>query len=209
MPAKPSYRPWRAALGMLLPLSLGLGFFVAGIGTTMWPPVTSWAAGAFCSGKVIDDSDYYTTPSGGSGVHRHILCVTGAGKEETRNDITFDGIGLAFPLYSALIFAALLIFAAPRMRRKAEARDSWSSFGDFDARNDGTNDDAPQDLQDVAGLIAAAMRQGNVTVGTMTMGSPPHGTLAARLAELQQLHESGLISDADFEAKKADILSTL
>ena len=205
MPAKPSYRPWRTALGMLLPLSLGLGFFVAGIGTTMWPPVTSWAAGAFCSGKVIDASDTYTTPSGGSGVHRHILCVAGKGKEETRDDITFDGIGLAFPLYSALIFAALLIFAAPRMRRKAEARDSWSSFGDFNGENDG----APQGLQDVAGLIAAAMRQGNVTVGGVTMGSPAHGTLAERLAELQRLHESGLISDADFAAKKADILSGL
>ena len=205
MPAKSSYRPWRTALGMLLPLSLGLGFFVAGIGTTMWAPITSWAAGAFCSGKVIDDSDYYTTQSGGSGVHRHILCVTGAGKDETRDDITFDGIAIAFPLYSALIFAALLIFAAPRMRRKAEARDGWSSFDDFDGGNDG----APQDLQDVAGLIAAAMRQGNVTVGTTTMGSPPHGTLAERLAELQQLHASGLISDAEFEAKKAEILSGL
>ena len=175
----------------------------------MWAPVTSWAAGAFCSGKVIDDSDAYTTQSGGSGVHRHIVCVTGEGKDETRDDITFDGIGLAFPLYSALIFAALLIFAAPRMRRKAEARDSWSSFGDFDGGNDGGNEGAPQGLQDVAALIAAAMRQGNVTVGTMTVGSPPHGTLADRLAELQQLHASGLISDADFEAKKADILSGL
>jgi hypothetical protein len=205
MPAKSSYRPWRTALGMLLPLSLGLGFFVAGIGTTMWAPVTSWAAGAFCSGKVIDDSDYYTTPSGGSGVHRHIVCVTGEGKDETRDDITFDGIAIAFPLYSALIFAALLIFAAPRMRRKAEARDSWSSFGDSTGEDGG----APQDLQDVAGLIAAAMRQGNVTVGTESVGSPPHGTLADRLAELQQLHASGLISDAEFEAKKAEILSDL
>ena len=61
----------------------------------------------------------------------------------------------------------------------------------------------------MAGLIAAAMRQGNVTVGTMSVGSPPHGTVADRLAELQQLHESGLISDADLEAKKAEILSGL
>jgi hypothetical protein len=205
MPAKSSYRPWRTALGMLLPLSLGLGFFVAGIGTTMWAPVTSWAAGPFCSGKVIDDSDYYTTQSGGSGVHRHIVCVTGEGKNATRDDITFDGIAIAFPLYSALIFAALLIFAAPRMRRTAEARDTWSSFGDFTAENDR----APQDLQGVMGLVAEALQHGNVTVGKMTVDSPPNGTLAARLAELQQLHESGLISDADFEAKKADILSGL
>jgi hypothetical protein len=205
MSAKSSYRPWRTALGTLLPLSLGLGFFVAGIGTTMWAPVTSWAAGAFCPGTLVDGSDYYTTPSGGSGVHRHVICVSGKGKDATRDDITFDGIAIAFPLYSALIFAALLIFAAPRMRRKAEARGSWPSFGGFTAGND----EAPHDLQGVMGLVAAAMQQGNVTVGNVTIDSPPNGTLATRLAELQQLHASGLISDADFEAKKADILSGL
>ena len=205
MPAVSAYRPWRTALGFFLPLSLGLGFFVAGIGTTMWAPVTSWAAGPFCSGKVVDESDTYTTPSGGSGVHRHIVCVTGSGKDEARDDITFDGIFLAFPLYSALIFAGLLMFAAPRMRRKAEARDNWSSFGGFTA----TNTDSPQDLMNI---VAAAMQQGNVTVRNVTIdssGAATDGDSTHRLAQLKQLHDAGLISDADFEAKKAEILSSL
>lgn len=205
MSATSSYRPWRVALLQLLPLSLAIGFFVSGIGTTMWAPVTSWASGAFCSGKVVDESDTYTTPSGGSGVHRHIVCVSGEGKDATRDDITFDGIALAFPLYSALIFMALLIFAAPRMRRKAEARDQWSGFGGFTAGNS----ESPQDLQGVMGLVAAAMQQGNVTVHTTTIDAPANGEPAARLAELKQLHDGGLISDADFAAKKADILSGL
>ncbi|MDB5677278.1 SHOCT domain-containing protein [Sphingomonas bacterium] len=205
MPATSSYRPWRTALGLFLPLSLGLGFFVAGIGTTMSAPVTSWAAGAFCSGTVIDGSDYYTTPSGGSGVHRHIICVTGEGKNETRDDITFDGIAIAFPLYSALFFVGLLIFAAPRMRRNAEARPASFDVGTFTT----TEGDVPPDLQGVMGMVAAAMQQGNVTVHNVTIDSQPDDTPAARLAALKQLHDGGLISDADFEAKKAEILSGL
>jgi hypothetical protein len=45
------------------------------------------------------------------------------------------------------------------------------------------------------------------SIRNATIDSPPNGTPAARLAELQQLHAAGLISDADFEAKKAEILS--
>jgi hypothetical protein len=188
MPAVSAYRPWRTALTFFLPLSLALGFFVAGIGTTMWAPVTSWAAGAFCSGTVVDGSDTYTTQSGGSGVHRHIVCVTGTGKDQTSDDITFDGIFLAFPLYAALIFAGLLIFAAPRMRRETEARDTWSSLGGFTAVS-------TEGQQELMNMVAAAM------------GQSGEDSVAKRLAELQQLHASGLISDAEFETKKAEILA--
>jgi len=52
---------------LLLPLSLALGLFIAGIGTTMWPPVSAWAAPLACSGTVDVQSDHYTTPTGGSG----------------------------------------------------------------------------------------------------------------------------------------------
>ena len=166
--------------------------------------MTSWAAGAFCPGKVVDESDSYTTPSGGSGVHRHIVCVSGEGKDTARDDITFDGIILAFPLYSALIFVGLLIFAAPRMRRKAEARTGSFDFATFTS----TERDVPPDLQGVMGLVAAAMQQGNVTVHTTTIDSSAEGA-AARLAQLKELHDGGLISDADFEAKKVEILSGL
>src|SRR5258708_34665350 len=104
---------------LLLPLGLALGFFIAGIGTTMWPPVSAWAAPLACSGTVDVESDHYTTQSGGSGVSRHIFCVSGAGKDEARDDIIFSAIGIAGLLYSAIVFVLLMVFAAPRMRRGA------------------------------------------------------------------------------------------
>ena len=200
-----AYRPWRTALGLFLPLSLGIGLMVSGVGTAIWPPVTGWAASLLCSGKVVDASEFYTTQSGGSGVQRHILCVTGSGATEQKEKITFDGIALAWPLYSALIFIGCLVFAAPRMRRKAEAREKVFSMGNFTV----SGGDTPTDLM---GLVAAAMQQGNVTVHNVTIDSAGEFTdssPAARLAQLQQLHASGLIDDADFAAKKAEILSGL
>jgi hypothetical protein len=205
MNTKSSYRPWRTALGIFLPLSLALGLFVAGIGTTMWTPFSGWAAALLCPGKIIDGSDHYTTPSGGSGTHAHLICVSGEGKNETREEVTFNGIALAFPLYSALIFGGLLLFAAPRMRRKAEARAGSFDFGSFTT----ADGDVPPDLQGVMGLVAAAMQQGNVTVHNVTIDSSADDTPVARLAQLAHLHNSGLISDADFDAKKAEILSGL
>ena len=200
MPAVSNYRPWRTVLTLFLPLSIGLGFFVAGIGTTMWAPVSSWAAGPFCPGTITDGSDTYTTQSGGSGVHRHVVCVTGTGKDQTRDDITFDGIFLATPLYAVLFFIGMLVFAAPRMRLKADAPDPWSSITGFTPRT-------REGRRGLMKLAASMMQQGNG--GTVTMEQTADGTIAERLAELQQLHASGLISDADFETKKAEILSGL
>ena len=204
-----AYRPWRTALGLFLPMSLGIGLLIAGIGTTMWPPVTGWAASLMCAGKVVDASETYTTPSGGSGVQRHILCVKGAGASETKEEITFDGIALAWPVYSLLIFIGCLVFAAPRMRRKAEAQAQVFNMGSFTVSGGSDSGEAPQDLM---ALVAAAMQQGNVTVRNVTIDSSDMANgddPAARLAHLKQLHDAGLISDADFEAKKTEILSGL
>lgn len=198
------YRPWRTALGLFLPLSLGIAFMIAGIGTTMGLPVTGWADRLMCSGTVVDGSDYYTTPAGGSGVHRHILCQTGQGKDTASEDVTFDGIAIAFPVYAAIIFGGCLLFAAPRMRRKAEARNSFTGFT-------GTSGGASPDVQNIMGLVAEAMQQGNanVTVRNVTLGQADDGDAAARLAQIQRLHDSGLLSDAEFATKRAEILSGL
>src|SRR3982074_31066 len=97
---------------ILLPLGLAFGFMIAGIGTAMWPPVSAWAAPLVCSGTVDVQSDHYTTPSGGSGGSRHILCVSGAGKDAAPDEITFSAIGIAGLVYAAIAFVLLLVFAA-------------------------------------------------------------------------------------------------
>jgi hypothetical protein len=193
---------------IVLPLSLAFGFMIAGIGTAMWPPVSVWAAPLACSGTIDVQSDHYSTPSGGSGVSRHILCISGAGKDEARDEITFTAIGIAGLLYSAIAFVLLLVFAAPRMRRSAAARMSASNFGGgISARGVAS----PAELQAILGQVAEALQRGqaDINVHSVTIDGADGADPGARLAQLRQLHDAGLIDDADYEAKKAEILSGL
>jgi hypothetical protein len=194
---------------IVLPLSLAFGFMIAGIGTAMWPPVSAWAAPLACSGTVDVQSDHYTTPSGGSGVSRHILCVSGAGKDEARDEITFTAIGIAGLLYSAIAFVLLLVFAAPRMRRGAvQARMSASNFGGGISAQGVAS---PAELQAILGQVSEALQRGqaDINVHNVTIDGADGADAGARLAQLRQLHDAGLIDDSDYEAKKAEILSGL
>jgi hypothetical protein len=195
---------------LLLPLSLAFGFMIAGIGTAMWPPVSAWAAPLACSGTVDVHSDYYTTQSGGSGVSRHILCVSSAGKDEARDEITFSAIGIAGLLYSAIAFVLLMVFAAPRMRRgAAEGRMSVTDIGGGSISARGIA--SPAELQAILGQVSEALQRGraDVNISSVTIDGADGADPGARLAHLRQLHDAGLIDDADYDAKKAEILSGL
>lgn len=203
-----SSRGLRTTLAIILPLSLAAGFMVGGVGTLIYPPVGAWAGNLVCAGNVDVQSDHYTTPSGGSGVQRHISCVSGAGKDAARDDITMMTIGIALLTYAAVAFALLQIFAAPRIRRRAEAK---AAFTDFGGGVSARGLDSPAELQAVLAQVAEALQHGqaNVTVRNFTIGESDGGGVAERLASLRQIHDSGLISDEDYEAKKAEILSGL
>jgi hypothetical protein len=195
---------------VILPLSLGFGFMIAGIGTTMWPPVSAWAAPLACSGTVDVQSDHYTTPSGGSGVSRHILCLSGAGKDAEADEITFTAIGIAGLAYAVIAFILMQLFAAPRMRRRAEARLSAGDFGPgIGARGVASS----AELQAILGQVSEALQRGQADIDvrniTIDGGDGDGGDATGRLARLKQLHDSGLISGDDYQAKKAEILSGL
>lgn len=201
----------KMTLLVILPLSLAIGMFVSGIGTAIWPPVSTWAAPLACSGTVDVQSDHYTTPSGGSGVSRHILCVSGDGKEAGADEITFSAIGLAGLLYAAIVFALLSLFVVPRLRRAASER--LAVFDPGPAMRPGAGA-APADLQAILGTVAEALRRGqaDVNVRTVTIdgsGAATNADPATRLAALKQLRDAGLIDDQDYEAKKAEILAGL
>jgi hypothetical protein len=207
-------RGFKTAFLIVLPLSLAAGFMVAGVGTAIWPPVSAWAAPVVCSGTVDVQSDYYTPPGGGSGVSRHIYCLTGAGKEQARDEITFSAIGVAGLLYTAIAFLLMLAIAVPRMRRLAEARDAVIGYGPGVSARGASS---PAELQAILGQVAEALQRGkadvrvrNITIDGAGRGEGGEvGDVGERLALLRQLHESGLISDQDYEAKKAEILSGL
>jgi hypothetical protein len=195
-----------------LPLSLAFGFFIAGIGTAMWPPVSAWAAPLICSGTVDVQSDHYTTPSGGSGASRHILCVTGAGKDQSAEEITFSAVGIAGLLYAAVAFLLLRLVILPRLRRGAEAM--VSSVVNYGGGISARGVASPADLRAILGQVAEALQRGqaDIKVHNITIDGAEGGEgadPAARLTRLKQLHDAGLIGDEDYEAKKAEILSGL
>jgi hypothetical protein len=199
----------KTSLLFLLPLSLAIGFMVAGIGTAMWPPLSSWAGPLACSGTIDVQSDHYTTPSGGSGVSRHIYCLSGAGKDAAQDEITFPAIGIAGLAYAAIIFVLLQIFAAPRMRRSGRARATMTDFGDgISARGIAS----PAELKAILGQVSDALQRGGGTgvgVHEVTIEEGEGGDVAHRLALLKQLREAGLISEDDYEAKKAELIARL
>lgn len=179
---------------IILPASLFIGLMIAGPGTAVYPPISTVAAPLICGGTVDVQSDYYSVRPGENGVSRTIWCITGDGKG-SRSDITWSAIGIAFLLYSALAFLILRFLVAPWLRRRA--RRALLSAG-IDPR-------ARPGFRTVLAQVKEAARQESPV--------PPHRAggedAGERLARLRQLRDSGLISDEDYEAKKAEILSGL
>jgi hypothetical protein len=205
---------WKTMLLVVLPLSLAAGFMVAGVGTAIWPPVSLWAAPLACSGTVESQSDHYSTSSGGSGVSRHFYCLSGDGKEATSDEITFVAIGIAGLLYAAIAFLLLQFLAVPRLRRAAEER---APVADFGGGISASGIGSPTELQAILGQVAQALQSGQADLNVRTINIDASGVAtegdasdpASRLAALKQLRDSGLISDGDYESKKAEILAGL
>jgi hypothetical protein len=207
-----SSRGLGTSLRIILPLSLAAGFMVGGVGTLIYPPVGAWAGNLVCAGKVEVQSDYYNTPHGGSGVQRRIGCVSGAGDGAAREDITMMTFAIALLAYAALAFVLLQIFAARWIRRRAESRVDVRYIG-----GDGSNlPGSSPDLQAILAQVADSLRRGdadvtvrNITIGDPDGGDPDGNEIAERLARLEQLRGAGVISDEEYRAGRAEILSSL
>lgn len=187
-------------LSWLIPLGIALfiGLMIASAGTAFYPPVTAIATPLICPGEVVHESHGASYRPGEYTVTREIYCVTGGGKG-AREDITLKAIGVAFLLYSAIAFLLLRFLLWPLLRRRYERA--------FSARAG----PAPVDLHTLLARVSEAAGQGEAKVVVRDFpGAPPdRDDLGERLLQLKALHERGLISDADYEAKKAQILSRL
>lgn len=199
-------------LFFVIPVSLFAGMMIATAGTAFWPPLTALATPLICGGEVEYESQSWSYRPGQQGVSRSIHCVEG----EAREDITMSAIGMSFLVYSALAFAALFLLALAmrgRFRQPGEALDLLRGFGINRSAQ------APGSSADVGSILAAvseAVERGNarVVVRTASVGNtgeaqPDDTDPADRLAQLKLLLDRGLISDEDYEAKKAQILSSL
>ena len=194
----------KSALVYRLVISLAIGIMLGGVGTAIWPPMSSWAAPIVCSGTLDVQSDYYTTQSGGSGVSRHLLCRSGTGKDQEADDVTMMAIGVAGLTYAALVFLILQLLA---LRRPAEPA-AVASFGTgFETAETASS----PEVQAILGQVTEALRRGDaqVHVRNVSIEEGEGGDIAQRLALLKQVREAGLISESDYEAKKAELISRL
>jgi len=166
---------------IVLPASLFVGLMIASAGTAVYPRVAAPGAALLCSGgEVVYRSHGQSYRPGEYTVTRQIYCRSGAGKAAAEEEITFRAIGLAFLIYSAIAFLLLRFLVAPWLRRRAGR--ALAAAGPI--------------LDQVA---EAARRRAEAAV--------PPADAAGRLARLKELRDQGLITAADYEAKKAEILS--
>jgi len=198
---------------IILPAALFIGLMIASAGTAIYPPVTAIANPLICPGEVVYESRNYSYRPGQQGVQRFIYCQSGGAKGR-REDITWSAIGTSFLLYSAIFFVLLRFVVAPLLRRRArDALETVRARFGSSAASAGPADTAPSaDLRDIIGQVADAVQRGqaNVVVRNMSFDATGRGgDVAERLSRLKALRDQGLITAADYEAKKAEILSSL
>lgn len=242
---------------MRVGLSLFAGLMIATAVGAMFPPVVLPAASLICDGAVELQSQGYSYKPGQRGVSHLISCV---GADGSRESITLATVGVAWLLYSALVFVLLSLwhmlsgaiarkdggaqdFSLPDLGTPPAAPPSpvFTGSPSTGAREPGvftttrttvSVDDAVK-LQGLAGLsdvlrqtlggkmadmVGEALEQAKkqsrngqpivIDGGThILQGGAPDA--ASRLRALQALRDQGLISSAEYEAKRADILGSL
>lgn len=195
---------------IVLPASLFIGVMIASAGTAVYPPVTGVATPFICPGTVDIQSRGASYRPGEYTVTREIYCVGDDGK--TREDITLKAILTSFILYSLIAFALLRFLAVPLLRRRF--RDTLEDAGLRFAPGRSDASGAPVDLHDILARVSDAVERGQASVVVRNMrvdasGTEVSGDAATRLVDLKALYDRGLITADDYEAKKAEILSSL
>lgn len=199
---------------LVLPVSLFVGLMIASAGTALYPPVTRVAAPLVCAGGMLDYQSHGTSYRPGEyTITRTIYCVEGGAgpKGDAREDVTLNAAGVSFLIYSAIAFILLRFIALPLLRRRFRA----ALEGVPGLRPPGADSSgAPFAVAEILERVKQAVERGG---GSMTVrgaafdpsdehsGDDP----ASRLARLKALRDQGLITAADYESKKAEILSRL
>lgn len=186
---------------IILPASLFVGLMIASAGTAIYPRVAAPGAALICPGELIYESHGQSYRPGEYTVTRQIYCRSGSGKDATREEITFRAVGLAFLIYAAIAFLLLRFLVAPWLRRRAGR--AMLAAG-IRSPADPSRPASPADLRGILGRVAEAVRRGRADIADGSGDDP-----AGRLAQLGQLRDQGLITAADYEAKKAEILKGL
>ncbi len=215
-------------------LSLFSGLMIATAGGALYTPIYGIAAPYTCDGEFSIESTGYSYKPGQSGVEHHIYCDDSA--SGTRTEITLSVVFVASLAYSGMIFAALLVISLiliipvlyfARRKKSTVGTGSLSHTGSpaagasirssrfiVNGQEYASLDEMPGDARaaygQAMGVLADSDRNGvpDVLAG-MGQGERTSGDIAERLLKLKGLVEEGLISEQEYQAKKAEILSEL
>jgi hypothetical protein len=221
---------WLAAV---LGLSLFIGLMIATAGGAMYTPLLKVAAPFACDGAFEIESRRYSSRPGQSGVEHRIFCrdrATGA-----RADITLYAVFIAFLVYSGLTLVSLsvvsLLLSFPlrllfrRLKPAAEGALSRAATPApaaasappriiFNGREYSGPEEMPAEAraayERAMSVFADSDRDGvpDLFEGLAPQAKTQEG-IAERLTRLRGLRDAGLITDEEYEAKKAEILSEL
>lgn len=199
---------------LVLPVSLFVGLMIATAGIALYPPVSRVAAPLVCAGGTLDYQSHGASYRPGEyTVTRTIYCAQeGSGpKGGAREDVTLSAAGISFLIYSAIAFILLRFIALPLLRRRFRAAlEAVPGLRPSGVDPGG----APFAVDEILERVKQAVERGGGSMTVRTAAFDLHdaeagGDLESRLARLKALRDQGLITAADYEAKKAEILSRL
>jgi hypothetical protein len=171
----------KGKLVFLLLISLFLGFVLMGVvGGNIYPAIFRISAPLVCKDKMVIESRSYSYKPGSTSVEHKVYC-----QEETsgaRRDITFAAIVVSCLIYSGIIF---LVFCANMLVKRLRGGASEGSLA------------APEPLTLSPGIAPAQKAE-------LPVEDP-----AELLKKLKELRQSDLITEQEYEAKKAEILSKM
>lgn len=194
---------------IVLPAAMFAGLMISTAGMAIYPPVTFVANPVICSGTIDYVSTSYSYRPGQTGVSRTIYCLSG-GPKGARADVTMKAIGASFLIYSGICFLLFGFVVRPLLRRRYRRMMDAVRASQAMAGLGSTN--AAGGVQDILARVSEAMAKGEARVAVRNDRSDEDGAggdLADRLGRLKALHDRGLITAEDYEAKKAELLSRL
>jgi hypothetical protein len=184
------FRPGKPGIGTVL-VAFWAGFMVATAGAALYPPVTSLVTPLVCPGQAETESQTYSTRPGETIVTREYLCTAPGGKPES---VIFETLAATCAAYALIAFVLLTLVGL------------WRGRG---GRAAAAAAPAPEPAWRTIQFPADPILERIIGAPSQPRDSGDESDTARRLAELKRLHNSGLIADDDYEAKKAEILSRL
>jgi len=187
-PVPPAAR-WGCGLSLLFGVCAFCGLMVATAGGAVHPLLVMVAVPYVCDGTVEAQSRHYSYRPGQRGIARNIYCI---GTDGERRDVTLRAVGAATIYYTLICFAAALVLLV--LVRLLKPRRTVGA-------------DAPS-LAELRQRMAERLRT-DADIVRRPAAPPDTGGVEGRLRHLQSLRDGGLIDEAEYRAKRAEILGGL